>query len=322
MMTTLTKRLIRGVLIGVIALAALLSGHPTPAAADDVSLFDLRDHPVHLIASYYNAIQLQDYARAYAYWRNQPPNGATLQQYAQGFSDVDTARALARLPVVVDVAAGTAHADVPVVVLTTLKDGGAEIFAGCFHVVKINAPVGDPPVIDPNWYIDSAEVQPATSVDFAQAAAACTFVESFPVSWGFDDQSSPLDLISSYYDAIAVHDFSRAYNYWQTGAPGQTLAEFAQGFAETGNVGVVAALSFSMGVGAGSAYASAPLLITSTDNEVEQLFVGCMVTRKSNVPVGDSAAPDPHWYLYSANIQPVDTLANGLQQVWDACSDF
>ena len=313
------KMVIRPFLAGVVALALFVSSsNPSPAAAQTTAPFDLRDHPIYLIASYYNAIALQDYARAYNYWNGHAPGGATYQQFVQGFADVQTVRALARLPVMGGVAAGTTHAEIPVVVLTTLKSGGSQIFAGCFHVVHYNVPVGNPSVVDPNWYLSSATLQPAASVDFVQAVSACSLAESFPV--GIDYRLSPLDLISSYYDAIAARDYARAYAYWPGGAPGQTLAQFAQGFAGTSNVGVVVALTFNMGVAAGSAYASSPLLITATDQGVPQLFVGCMVARKSNVPVGNSTTPDPNWYLYSANTRPVSTLDGGVQQVWNVCS--
>jgi hypothetical protein len=226
------------------------------------------------------------------------------------------------LPIAGGVAAGTVSAEVPVVVLTTLKNGGAQIFAGCFHVVHHDVPVGNPPAVDPNWYLDSAVLQPAASVDFVQAVNACPYsqVESFPSAAGINNQYSPVDLISSYYDAIAAHDYAHAYSYWPNGAPGQTLSQFAAGFAGTANIGVVVALQFYIGAAAGSAYTYVPLLITATDWGQPQLFVGCMVTRKSNVPVGNATTPDPNWYFYSANIYAVGTLDLGVQQVWGVCS--
>jgi hypothetical protein len=319
-MDRIAQVVVRPFLVGAVALTLFVGGsRPSLATAQTTAPFDLRDHPLYLIASYYNAIALQDYARAYSYWNGHAPGGATYQQFAQGFADVLTVHALARLPVAGGVAAGTAHADVPVVVLTTLKSGGSQIFAGCFHVVHYNVPVGAPPVVDPNWYLDSAALQPAVSVDFVQATNACSLTGSFPTPTGLDNQLSPLDLISSYYDAIAAHDYARAYAYWPNGAPGQTLAQFAQGFAGTGNIGVVVALSFTIGAAAGSVYASSPLLITATDWGKPQLFVGCVVARKSNVPVGNSITPDPNWYLYSANTRLVSTFDIGVQQVWDIC---
>lgn len=298
------------------------ASQPTPAAAQTMPPFDLRDHPLYLLASYYNAIALQDYARAYSYWNDQAPGGASYQEFAQGFADVESVRALARLPIAGGVAAGTVSAEVPVVVLTTLKNGGTQIFTGCFRAVHYNVQVGNPPVVDPYWYLDSAVLELADSVDFVQAVNACPYsqVESFPSTAGINTQYSPTDLISSYYDAIAARDYARAYGYWQNGAPGQTLTQFTAGFTGTANIGVVVALQFHTGVAAGSVYTDVPLLITATDWEQPQLFVGCIVTRKSNVPLGNAATPDPNWYLYSATINPASTLALGVQQVWNACS--
>ena len=305
-------------LTGVLFLAS--SSPPAPVGAQETLPFDVRDHPIYLLASYYNAITLQEYARAYSYWDENAPDRIGYAAFAQGFANVQTARALARLPIVSDVAAGTAHAEVPVVVQVTLKNGVEELYAGCFHVIRRNAPIGDPPVIDPNWYLYSATLQPAAGVDFVQATDACMLAESFPTPYGIDDQLSPPDLISSYYDAIAAGDYARAYAYWDGGPPGQTLPQFAQGFAGTEDVGVVVALSFHMDAAAGSAYTDFPLLITATNEGLPQLFVGCVVARKSNVPVGDATSPDPNWSLYSADIQPVGTLNEGVQQVWEVCT--
>jgi hypothetical protein len=316
-----TIRLIQCLFVGVLALTFLVSsGDPLPATAQTVYPFDVRDQPVYLIASYYNALALRDYARAYNYWEGHAPGGATYAQFVQGFANVQTIHALARLPVVTNGAAGTIHAEVPVVVLDTLINGTSEIFAGCFHVVRYDVPSGNPPVLDPNWHFNSAILQPATSVDFVQAASACSYVESFPTTAGYHDQLSAIDTLTSYYDAIAAHDYVRAYNYWPNGAPGQTLAQFAQGFAGTTEIGVVVGLSFQMDAAAGSAYASTPVLLTAKDWSQPQLFVGCFIARKSNVPVGNATTPDPNWYLYSANINPVGTLNAGVQQVWNACA--
>jgi hypothetical protein len=314
------NRLIRMVLTGVVALAAFVSLKPPSPAAADSPPFEQRDQPVFLIAAYYDAISRQDYARAYDYWNGNAPDGATLQQFTQGFANVETVRALVRLPIRGSVAAGTAYAEIPVVVLTTLKDGESQIFAGCFRAAHYNVPVGDSQTVDPNWHLHDADLEIADSVDFTQTVDACsTEIESFPTVYRTENRFSPIDLISSYYDAIAAGDYTRAYGYWPNGAPNQTLAQFSAGFTNTEDIGVIVALSFDVEGAAGSIYASIPLLITAKNNGAQQYFVGCMVTRKSNVPVGDSPIPDPNWSLYSANNRRVYTLTSALQQVWTVC---
>ena len=320
-MNKITTRLIQSVVVVVLALAFLVSASdPLPAAAQTLYPFDVRDQPLYLIASYYNALALHDYARAYSYWEGNAPGGETYAQFVQGYTNVQTIHALARLPVVTGGAAGTIHAEVPIVVLDTLYNGTTQYFAGCFHVVFHDVPSGNPPVLDPNWHFYSAALQPATSVDFVQAASACSLVESFPTTSGYNQQLFAVDTLTSYYDAIAAHDYSRAYSYWQNGAPGQTLAQFAQGFAGTTEIGVVVGLDFQMDAAAGSAYTSLPVLITAKDWSQPQLFVGCFIARKVNVPVGNATVPNPNWYLYSANINAVSTLTEGVQQVWNVCT--
>ena len=93
-------------------ITCVTSNKQSSLAADTVFPFDLRDHPLYLIASYYNAITLKDFARAYNYWNGHEPGGATLAEFTAGMSNTDTEsiRVLARLPVTYDGAAGTMHA--------------------------------------------------------------------------------------------------------------------------------------------------------------------------------------------------------------------
>ncbi|NDJ86916.1 MAG: hypothetical protein GYB66_13625 [Chloroflexi bacterium] len=291
-------------------------------AQDAPTLYDKQTDPVSLIASYYNAITRQDYTRAYDYWLDgRVPNGESLQEFAAGFSNVNEVRAMARLPVRGGVAAGTTYVDIPVVVVATLDDGEKELYAGCFRTLHFNVGIGNPPVVDPNWYLESASLQAVDDIDFEQATTACLLAESFPAAYGIDTQFSPIDVISSYYDAIAAGDYVRAYNYWLNGAPGQTLTDFAAGFSDTEGIEVLVGLSFQEGVAAGSTYASLPVLVTATDNLIPQVFVGCFTTRKANVPIGTTPSPDPNWYLYSADFHEAASFEAGLQLLWDVCPE-
>jgi hypothetical protein len=292
---------------------------PTAPPAEPPLPFDMQIDPVYLIASYYNAIALGDYARAYDYWHEAPPDAPTLDDFARGFSDVAAVRALARLPVSEDAGAGSVRAEVPVVVLTTLTDGGSQIFAGCFRALRTNVPVGDATEPNPNWYLETADLAPASAVDFAPAVAACNVAESFPTTQHIEDRLNPVGLIQAYYDAIAAGDYARAYGYWPNGAPGQTLDEFAAGFGGTSDIGAVVALDFHVGAAAGSTYAETPLLLTAAEDGETKWYVGCIVTRKSNVPEGDATEPDPNWNMYSAEFNPVDSVGAGLAGVWTAC---
>lgn len=311
-------KFIRGLLFISLLAAFLSSGHVSPAAADGTVAFDQRDHPVYVIASYYDAINRGDFARAYNYWRDQPPNSNTFQQWVQGFANVQDVRVLARLPVAYDGTAGTAHALVPVIVLATLKTGGQEIYAGCFHATNTTAPIGNPPVIDPNWYLKDANLQPALTVDFAQATDACLRVESFPTGRGYyNHQSAAIDLVSDYYDAIANGDYAQAYSFWRGGPPGQTLVQFTQGFAGTSNIEVWVPLTFETNAAAGTVYFEMKILLTALSYGTPQFFSGCLTASQT----GLAANPvDPNWYIYRASLTATPTLDNALVSVWDECA--
>ena len=45
-----------------------------------------------------------------------------------------------------------------------------------------------------------------------------------------------MTIVRDDYKAIAAHDFERAYHSWGDGPPGQTLAAFTAGFADTAAV--------------------------------------------------------------------------------------
>lgn len=127
----------------------------------------------------------------------------------------------------------------------------------------------------------------------------------------FEDQTHPVFLIAAYYNAINRGDYARAYEYWNGNQPGgSTLAEFTQGFANTDSVEGWAILPLATEGAAGSVYAEVPVLLRATlNNGDEQLFAGCFVTQRSNVPVGDATTPDPDWHLFDATLEEVNALA-------------
>ena len=282
--------------------------------------FDDATHPVFLIASYYNAISLGDYARAYAYWNGNEPGGATLADFTQGFADTDSVEGWAMLPLATEGAAGSIYAEVPVLLRATLTDSDEQLFAGCFTTRRSNVPVGNAPEPNPNWHLFDATLQEIGALDVDEATAACTRVESFPLSSPFNDALQPIDLLISYYDAVSLGDYARAYSYWSGQPRNQTLEDFVDGFVGTEDIGLLVGLIFHVEGAAGSIYTDIPTVITATNNEVSQFFAGCFVARKSNVPVGDATEPDPNWRFYDADIAAIGGLEEGLDMVVQGCT--
>ena len=135
---------------------------------------DDRSTPVALITSYYNAINRKEYGRAYGYWEN-PPNGASLTQFARGFADTVRNELFLRPPARIEGAAGSRYARVPTVVIATHTDGSKQTFFGCY-VARRPVPRNFSPPTDTGWriYGASVEVAPAGADKWALLNAACS----------------------------------------------------------------------------------------------------------------------------------------------------
>ncbi len=131
----------------------------------------------------------------------------------------------------------------------------------------------------------------------------------------YDYTGSPITLIESYYDAINRRDYPRAYGYWETPPNNASLADFTQGFASTASVRAFAGLSIRMEGAAGSVYASIPVVLVSSNTDgSQQVFAGCIVTRRANV-----APTYPSWRLYSGSLAPVADFNAGMARAAQGC---
>lgn len=135
----------------------------------------------------------------------------------------------------------------------------------------------------------------------------------------YDDQTSPVDLLASYYNAINRGEYERAYAYWEE-AP-NSYEDFARGFEDTETIQLIVQPPTRYEGAAGSIYVSIPtaLVATHTD-ETEQTFVGCFVARMSNLVPPDEADEDT-WYLYSADVvEVVEDDASIAPLLLEACA--
>jgi hypothetical protein len=147
----------------------------------------------------------------------------------------------------------------------------------------------------------------------SSAEAAATFAQGN----GYDNPTSPVDVVASYFDAVELADYERAYDYWES-AP-LSYADFAAGYAETASVQVIVEPPTRLEGAAGSLYAVVPtyLVAQHTDGSVHS-FAGCITTRKSNVPAPDEA--DSAWHIYEAQFAKVDNLTNISAALAAACA--
>jgi hypothetical protein len=141
-----------------------------------------------------------------------------------------------------------------------------------------------------------------------------------PTAFPFTITTDPASLIGSYYNAITLRDYPRAYSYWETPPQNQTEAQFAAGFSDTVSAIAMVAVPYLTDAGAGNIYASVPtVVIAQLTNGPEAYYAGCFVTHKTNVPVGNATEPDPNWYLRSADLVRVTTAYAALASMATAC---
>jgi hypothetical protein len=155
-----------------------------------------------------------------------------------------------------------------------------------------------PPVVETNAPPPTAQPQVQLVAQVAQPTA-------MPVPDVFEDQLDPVLLLASFYNAVNRREYQRAYGYWLSVPNQATLSQFSQGYADTASVVGLVSLPLREGVAAGSSYATMKTaLLSISSNGSQQVFAGCYVGIKANVPAGDSPTPDPNWLLYDGRATP------------------
>ncbi len=127
-------------------------------------VIDNRSTALGILNSYYNAINLKDYQRAYNYWQlygNGSSNPNTFNVFAAGFSQTAAVN-VATGPVYSDGTAGTVYYSVPVVIISSQKDGTQQHFYGCYRVAQVDVQIGDHPLPNP-LYINFAKIFAAST---------------------------------------------------------------------------------------------------------------------------------------------------------------
>jgi hypothetical protein len=112
-----------------------------------------------------------------------------------------------------------------------------------------------------------------------------------------------LAVIRDYYGAINSGDFGRAHALWFDGgrASGQSLHQFAAGFAETTGVSVEMQAPSEIDAAAGSRYVEVPVTITATHRDGSQhRHTGKFVLRRA--VVDGATAEQRAWRIASAEL--------------------
>ncbi|KEO52693.1 hypothetical protein [Thioclava pacifica] len=95
-----------------------------------------------------------------------------------------------------------------------------------------------------------------------------------------DNRSTPADLVRSLYNAIALHQYARAWSYFAHHDQIDDYGVFAKGYAETVDVSVEIGTVTSEAA-AGSIYARVPVTVRSTQSDgSKRLYGGCYILRQ------------------------------------------
>lgn len=97
----------------------------------------------------------------------------------------------------------------------------------------------------------------------------------------FDDRSDGAVLVQSLYNAVARHEYARAWDYFAT-PPAKNFDAFVKGYDDTARVDVVTGRMSSEGA-AGSTYTQVPVAIRAIDSKgVTKIYTGCYTVKAVN----------------------------------------
>jgi hypothetical protein len=125
-------------------------------AADYV---DDRSDATAVIISFYNAINRQEYARAYSYYGD-PAEAGDFNDFAKGYADTRHVELLAGAPVA-EGAAGSIYYSLPVAIDAEASDGSHRQYAGCYLLRLANPAIQAEPPFKP-MHIEKGELKPAS----------------------------------------------------------------------------------------------------------------------------------------------------------------
>lgn len=115
-----------------------------------------------------------------------------------------------------------------------------------------------------------------------------------------------LAVVHDYYAAISAGDFARAHALWSDGgrASGQTLAQFAAGFAQTASVQARTGQPGQVEGAAGSRFIEVPVAVRATQRDGSlRDFTGSYVLRRA--VVDGASAEQRAWRIASAELREV-----------------
>jgi hypothetical protein len=118
-----------------------------------------------------------------------------------------------------------------------------------------------------------------------------------------DDRSDPIAVIVSFYNAINRKEYARAYSYYGDAQQAGDFQTFADGYAKTEHVELLAGSPTAEGA-AGSTYYSLPVAIDAEDGGGgHKQYAGCYLLRLSN-PAIQAEPPFTPMHIEKGELKP------------------
>ena len=301
--------------------------NPTPPA-----YIDDRSSPSQVIVSLYNAINRQEYLRAYSYWRDPSSSQGSFASFTDGYKNTSSVSIVIG-QITGDAGAGQYYFTVPVILKAINKDGTRSNYSACYIVHQAQpANFGEPP-FEP-MAIDKGSASPSalTKDDGSVLATACNgfaagedrvplYNNNLNINKTnfLDNRSGPIETVSSFLNALNLKQYVRAYYYFQnpTTYPGP-FDPYAAGYSETDEITATFGSVQSEGA-AGSLYYKVPLAMkVSTITNNMQTFIGCYTLRLGQ-PAVQATPPFQPMGIVAGEFSQVTNGSNVVPLLATAC---
>ncbi|MGD0613461.1 MAG: hypothetical protein ABSB41_18330 [Anaerolineales bacterium] len=314
--------------------APTASSAATPASDSNTANYvDDRSNPAQMIISYYNAINRQEYLRAYDYWTSPSNSLGDFTTFTNGYKDTASVE-LVFGQITGDTSMSQTYYTVPVILKDTSNTGAHKNYAACYLVHAATPEVfGAPPFVPMGIDRGSATPSDINAKDATVLATACSSYpvgpKAVPVSGAnlsidknnfVDNRSGPVETVSSLLNALNLKQYVRAYSYFQdpTTFPGP-YGSFAAGYADTSVITATFGTAQTEGA-AGSLYYKLPLAMkVLTTSGATQAFVGCYTLRLAQ-PAVQGVPPFQPMGITAGKFNQVDNSTDVNSQVPTACN--
>ncbi len=311
--------------------AATATVEPSPTTSSNGNTqpdyLDDRSTATGLIDSYFNAINRHEYLRAYSYWRDPAASNGTFEDFQSGY-ETTTHVAITFGQIGGDAGAGQMYFSVPVILTAQTSDDHTQSYAACY-ILHLSQPTFQEPSFQGLSIDQGMAVAIASDANINDELANASSGQGLPVgnpinpapqtdrsdissSNYLDERSNPFLVLSSLFNAINRHEFSRAYSYWKTqGDTSQVPSydDFKNGYATTQSVSFLAG-DYTVDAGAGQYYYSVPVVISAQLNDGSlQTFSGCYILHMSNASI-QATPPFSPLAIRSANITAISNPAD------------